>query len=75
MAVKDKLSFSEFWTIYCNKFPLLYQIMLETNIIESTSISSDSYVNVSGYIQLKDRARLSPNNLRYTMLSRDYGVS
>ena len=51
--------------------PRLSQLALKINIIMSTSCASESTFSIAGYIVGKTRARLSSQNLRYSILTKE----
>ena len=68
----NKLGFSEFWSSYSKEFPMLHKKMLKTNIIPATSVASESCFSVAGFIQRKERSRLSSKNLKFNILTKDF---
>ncbi len=44
--------------------------MKKINIISATSAPSESAFSVAGYIQRRERSRLSSQNLRYSLLTK-----
>ena len=68
---ENSFSFSEFWNQYKIQYPNLHNKLIRTNIIPATSVPSESCFSISGYVQRKERSRLSPKHLRFLMLSKN----
>jgi hypothetical protein len=64
------VKFQDFWLQYQKNLPRLYQQMKKINIISATSAPSESAFSVAGYIQRRERSRLSSQNLRYSLLTK-----
>ena len=48
----------------------LYEQMKKINLISETSVPSESIFSVAGYIQRKERCRLSSKMLRFLILTK-----
>ena len=46
------------------------KLMKKTNIVNATSVPSESQFSISGYTDRKQRSRLSSKSLRFSMLAK-----
>ncbi|CAF2860814.1 unnamed protein product [Rotaria sp. Silwood2] len=60
-----------FWKKYHMQLPLLFKLAKIHLVVCSTSVSSESTFSSSAYTARKERARLSPENLCYTVFLKD----
>ena len=61
----------DFWKKHQIDFPILSQFARAYLSIPGTSVSSESAFSISAYVARKERARLSSENLSYTMFMKD----
>ncbi|CAF1428026.1 unnamed protein product, partial [Rotaria sordida] len=74
-TVDENQTFSQYWNNHKTRLPILSSIVRRYNIISATSISSESTFSISGFIQSKHRASLSPEMLRYSMILRNWDIN
>lgn len=60
-----------FWKAYGNQMPIMKTMAQRYLATPSTSVPSESAFNRSAYIGRKERARLTPENLAYTVFVQD----
>lgn len=60
-----------FWKTYGSQMPLLKQMAQKYLATPGTSVPSESCFSRSAYVARKERARLSPQNLAYTVFLQD----
>ena len=60
-----------FWKKNYPDFPILAQLARVFLSIPGTSVPSESAFSISAYVARKERARLSSENLSYTMFMKD----
>jgi hypothetical protein len=60
-----------FWKTHGEQMPLLKAMAQRYLATPGTSVASESAFSVSAYIARKERARLSPENLSYTVFLKD----
>ena len=61
----------KFWKKYQMQFPLLFELAKVHLVACGTSVPSESAFSTSAYTARKERARLSPENLCYTVFLKD----
>ena len=61
----------QFWKRHGEQVPLLKAMAQQYLSTPSTSVSSESAFSLSAYIARKERARLTPDNLSYTVFLKD----
>ena len=64
-------TFKEFWTENTEILPLLKSVAIQYCASPATSVPSESSFSVAGHYSRKERANLSNENLRYSMLLRE----
>jgi len=65
------MSAINFWKIYHVQLPHLFHLAKVHLVACSTSVPSESAFSVSAYTARKERARLSPENLCYSVFLKD----
>jgi hypothetical protein len=66
-----KLNFDTFWRNESNSYPRIAKFACYANVTTATSVPSESSFSVAGHILRKERSRLSPKNLKYTIILKD----
>ncbi len=61
----------DFWKQHHTNLPILAQLARAYLSAPGTSISSESAFSISAYVARRERARLSFENLSYTMFLKD----
>jgi hypothetical protein len=61
----------KFWQRYHTEFPILRELAKIYLSTPGTSLASEAAFSMSAYIARKERAKLSPENLSFTMFMRD----
>lgn len=61
----------EFWKKHYSTFPILAQLARAYLSTPGTSVASESAFSISAYVARKERSRLSPESLSYTMFMKD----
>lgn len=67
-SYKEDLLFENYWPLASRKFPILGEYVRYSNILPATSVPCESSFSISSYIERKQRARLSCNNVRYSLV-------
>lgn len=67
----ETLSFESYWKTHHQQYPKLAKFACFSNVMAATSVPSESSFSVAGYLLRKERARLSPKQLKYSMIFRD----
>ena len=65
-----QLDFKEFWLTFKPILGRLFEVMEKNCLISATSVSSESIFSFVGYIQRKERCRLSSRMLRFLILAK-----
>jgi len=65
---KNGIRFENYWPLACRKLPILGEYVKFSNILPATSVPCESSFSRSSYIERKQRARLSSNNIRYSLV-------
>ena len=65
------ISAMDFWREHGNKLPILLTMARRYLSTPGTSVASESAFSVSAYVARKERARLSAENLSYTVFLKD----
>ncbi|CAF3464859.1 unnamed protein product, partial [Rotaria sp. Silwood2] len=60
-----------FWKVHGEEMPLLKELAQRYLVTPGTSVPSESAFSLSAYVARKERARLSPENLGYTVFLKD----
>ncbi|CAF4263529.1 unnamed protein product [Rotaria sordida] len=60
-----------FWQRYGDQMPILISMAQQYLSTPGTSVASESAFSISAYVARKERARLSPENLCYTVFLHD----
>ena len=66
--------FEDYWLEYGSKHPILSKLVNYFNSISATSVPSESSFSFANYISRKERASLSPEALRYSMVLKNFIV-
>lgn len=61
----------KFWQKNQPDLPLLSKMAFKYLVSSATSVASESAFSTASYLLRKQRSRLSPNNLCYTMFLKD----
>jgi hypothetical protein len=67
----EALRFESYRKMHSKQFPKLAKFACFSNVMAATSVPSESSFSVAGYLLRKERARLSPKQLKYSMILRD----
>lgn len=70
-VIPSTFSAIKFWKLNKDRFPLLSHLAKIYLTACATSVPSESAFSVSAYLARKERARLSPENLAYTVFLKD----
>jgi len=70
LIVIFQFDFKEFWLTFKPILGRLFEVMEKNCLISATSVPSESIFSIAGYIQQKERCRLSSRMLRFLILAK-----
>ncbi len=65
-----QLKFNDFWMMFKSVLPRLFEQVTKINLLSATSVPAESIFSIAGYVQRKERSRLSSKMLRFLILTR-----